>query len=358
MFSKKITFILYDGILNSVFVSQVLKPLLNLLQEDNNIEINLISFEKTRPTNKILQELIPAHDRLHFILCRRLPFLGKFSLNFAIFQLKKLFKIINHENIITRGPLAGFIAQKTLNKIYKNIKIKNIELTIQARGLCAQEYRFSYQDIKENVIIKKFRKFIYKQLSKIEYEIYKKSNKNIFTKKIESVSPALTEYLSTTFKACRSKIEIAQKDLPQKINIEQIKIWHQEIRQQLNISENQTVYCYSGSYKPWQCVPETIEYFLQQYKIDSKSFLLLLSPDKQDLIYLLKTKNISNKNYIIIHVQQAEIYKYIACADVGLLFRNKDIINWVSRPTKMLEYQSVGLKIVHNQTIGWLEDQN
>ncbi|MBU4270096.1 hypothetical protein KJ644_00195 [Candidatus Dependentiae bacterium] len=354
---KKLTFIIYDGISNSVFTSQVLKPLLNLLQEDNNIEINLISFEKTRPTNKFLLKLIPAHDRLHFILCRRLPFVGKFTLNFAIFQLIKLFTIIEHGNIIARGPLAGLVAQQTLNKIYKN-RNHNTILTIQARGLCAEEYRYTYQDLKENFIIKKYRKYIYKKLLKIEQQAYKQQIKNKFIKKIESVSPALKEYLATTFKASRSKIEIAQKDLPQKINFEQIKIWRQEVRKQLNISENQTVYCYSGSYKPWQCIPEIIEYFLEQYKINQNSFLLLLSPDKQDLIYLLKTKNIPDKNYIIINSNYSDLYKYMAASDIGLLFRDKDIINWVSRPTKMLEYQTIGLKIVHNNTIELLDNQN
>ena len=44
--NKQLAFIIFDGIENSVFVSQVLQPLLNLLKEDNNIEITLISFEK------------------------------------------------------------------------------------------------------------------------------------------------------------------------------------------------------------------------------------------------------------------------------------------------------------------------
>ena len=40
-----------------------------------------------------------------------------------------------------------------------------------------------------------------------------------------------------------------------------------------------------------------------------------------------------------------------------MLVREKDIINCVSRPTKMLEYQSAGLKIVHNNTVAWLASQ-
>ncbi len=356
MLTKYLTFILYDSISNSIFISQVLKPILNLLQEDHNLEINLVSFEKKRPTNKTLKNLIPAHERLHFILCRRLPFLGKFTLNFAVFQLNKLFKIIDHKKIISRGPLAGWITQKTLNKLYTKTNKNNITLKIQARGLCAEEYRFATEDTKENFVFKKIRKSIYKKLKIVEYEAYKKDNNPHFKKKIESVSPALKEYLATNFYAAKSTISLATKDIPQNINEKEKTKWRKIIRTKLNIKDDQPAYCYSGSYKVWQCIPEIIEYFCQQYNKNSKSFLLLLSPNKKELKKLLLNKNIPKTNYALLNVKAEDLFKYMAAGDVGLLFRNKDIINWVSRPTKMLEYQAAGLKIIHNQTIAWLEN--
>jgi len=74
-----------------------------------------------------------------------------------------------------------------------------------------------------------------------------------------------------------------------------------------------------------------------------------------------KSLNISKlpkDSYLLLSVKPNNLHKYLAACDVGLLFREKDIINWVSRPTKMLEYQSVGLKIEHNNTIAWLANQS
>ena len=377
MLNQKITFVLYDGITNSVFVSQVLQPILNLLKENNNIEITLVSFEKKRPSNKTLIELIPAHDRLNFILCRRLPFYGKSSLKLAIYQLKNLFKIIGAHKIISRGPLAGWISLQTVKQILSeetfNVKEKNsekkyqintnIKLITQARGLCAEEYRFSTQEnseetfnVKENFIIKKIRKSIYNQFNQIEKEVYRKDSKLSFIKTIESVSPALKEYLISNFNASKTQITIAKRDLPQNINEKEKQKWRKLTRNKLNIKEDQSVYCYSGSYKPWQCIPEIIEYFCKQYEKNNKSFLLMLSPDKTKLNKFLKKNKIPKTNYAILSVKPGDLYKYMAAGDIGLLFREKDIINWVSRPTKMLEYQASGLKIVHNQTIAWLQN--
>lgn len=363
MLKQKLTFILYDGITNSIFVSQVLQPILNLLKENNNIEITLVAFEKKRPSNKTLRELIPALDRLHFVLCRRLPFYGKSSLKFATHQLKNLFKITSADKIIARGPLAGWVSLQTINQILKEKDYENkykintkIKLVIQARGLCAEEYRFTTQNNKESFLIRKVRKSIYNQLNKIEKETYIRNSKLSFVKTIEAVSPALKEYLSTNFGAAKSQITIATKDLPQNINLKEIQKWRNITRKKLNIKDDQPVYCYSGSYKPWQCIPEIIEYFFQQYKKNPKSFILLLSPDKKELNKFLKKKKIPQKNYALLSVAPENLYKYMAAGDIGLLFREKDIINWVSRPTKMLEYQTAGLKIVHNQTIAWLSN--
>jgi hypothetical protein len=349
---KQLTFILYDGIKNSVFASQVLQPILNLLKEDNKLEITLVTFEKNKPSNDFLLKTIPAHNRLHFVLCRKLPFIGKTSLRFAVYQFKNLLKLIPSQKIIARGPLAGWIALKAIKRFKKNINLK-----IQARGLCAQEYRFAYQNVKQNMLKKFFRKFIYHRLEVIEKETYKEQKRFTPAIKIESVSPALKNYLATTFKCNHSSICIANKDIPEKINPAKIKEWFNEIRNQLNIPKDYFVYCYSGSAKPWQCLPESIEHFFEQYKKDQKKFLLILSQDKKEIEKIVSKYKIPETNYKLICVQPSELTKYLAACNAGFLFRDNDIINWVSRPTKMLEYEAVGLKIIHNNTIAWLEDQ-
>ena len=368
---KIITFVIYDGVTNSVFSSQVLQPLLNLLKENNNLEITLVSFEKEKPSTKTLINLIPAHEKLHFVLCRKLPFFGTLSLRFATYQLKKLLKIMPTDQIIARGPLAGWITIKAIKKLKNNPSpiwvtkfwrsrwlriINKPTLQIQARGLCAQEYRFAHQYLKENFAKKLLRKFIFNELNKIELKTYKASTLQNST--IESVSSALKQYLVTNFGANPSKIKIATKDIPQKITRKEKEILRKKIRNKLGISQDSNVYCYSGSSKPWQCLPTTLDYFLSEYKKNPKSFLLILSLDKKNIEKLIEAKKIPPKNYALLAVSPEELSAYLAASDIGFLFRDKDIINWVSRPTKMLEYQAAGLKVIHNNTVAWLESEN
>ena len=89
-------------------------------------------------------------------------------------------------------------------------------------------------------------------------------------------------------------------------------------------------------------------------RTDPESFLLILSQDKETFKVLLK--DVSQNNYKIISVPHVEVKKYLAACNYGLLFREKHIVNWVSRPTKALEYQAAKLEIIHNKTVNYISD--
>ena len=94
--------------------------------------------------------------------------------------------------------------------------------------------------------------------------------------------------------------------------------------------------------------------------ISEKEFNAILAQlkDTDKFVHELQHHKIPTDRYAITSVsQQSELFEFLSAADFGMLFREKDIINWVSRPTKMLEYQAVGLKIVHNNTVGALAPQ-
>ncbi|MBD3231982.1 glycosyltransferase [Candidatus Dependentiae bacterium] len=353
---KRIIFIVYDGIQNSVFTSQVLKPLQNLLNKDNKVEISIISFEKIskknfiniiKQNNSLLKPQMA--NKIKFIILRKLPLITKTSLLFATYQLNKILKRTSFTKIIARGPLAGWIAIKTLKKL----KQTNMPITIQARGLCAQEYRFTFQDLKESLIKKIFRKITYKKLNTIEKEVYCIKRNNIT---FESVSPALKNYLITNFETNKNQIIIASQDIPEKIKTNKRKNFRKIIREKLNIPPDSFVYCYSGSAKPWQCIDKAIKYFSIKLKNNPNNFLLILSQDQKQIEKIIKQNKINTKNFHLINSKPKKLHQYLAACDAGLLFRDKDIINWVSRPTKMLEYQAAGLKIIHNNTVAWLEN--
>jgi len=98
-----------------------------------------------------------------------------------------------------------------------------------------------------------------------------------------------------------------------------------------------------------------VQFFKKKQTKDKNSFLLILTQDKKQFKKILQKSEIDQHAYKLLTVNHNNIYQYLAACDYGLIFREKNIINWVSRPTKILEYQSVGLKIIHNNTIGFLK---
>ncbi|HBS48343.1 TPA: hypothetical protein DEO28_00520 [Candidatus Dependentiae bacterium] len=349
--NKQILFIVYDGIHNSVFQSQVIDPILKRLHQNPNLKITLLSFEKKIPTENELLKINKLHPNLNLIIKKRFPFIGKISFFLPIKNLCIFLKQNYFDEIIARGPLAGYVAIKTMQKINKY----NLKLTVQARGLGAEEYRFSNEySPSQNILKKLMFRIIYKKLKNLEFATY--CRKDYLSKfEIESVSEALKEYLITEFKADKNKITIAALDIPQKLSTVEIKTYRQAIRSELQIPQEAAVYCYSGSARPWQCIEESIEYFKKEHEKNKNIFLLIYSQDEETIKKIARQKGLDNSCYKIKFIKSQDLIRYLSAADFGILFRKKDIINYVSRPTKLLEYNSAGLKIIHNQTVALLK---
>ena len=396
---KTLFFLVYDGIENSVFDGQVIQPILIKLNTNLDLTCTIISFEKNQ--NIDISTYKNIHPQLTIKIYKKIPFISIFSLWFAAWQIKKFIHAHTSYSLIARGPLAGWIAQAVTSK-------NCTDLIIQARGLAAEEYRFSHQHARG--IKKLWHTFRKKQYERIERYVYSnQSNYNpdkkfvffpfilwfdtiffiLFKKSlttngkeistppfalsversetyrrvshpdttngnctIEVVSNALGEYLCTTFKTNPSQIMLAKDDIPSPID-EHLKIkWAHAIRTNLGINDN-VVYVYNGSAKPWQCPEMVIEYFKKQFEQDRKSFLLILSQDIKIFETLCMQAQLPEKSYKIAHVSHTVIYQYLACAHYGMLFRSSDIINWVSRPTKLLEYKALNLPVIHNNTIAY-----
>jgi len=361
---KQLYFIVYDGVGNSVFLSQVITPLVEMLSKNINLEITLISFEKKQLTTEILATLVPAHDRLHMVILYKQPYWGRFSLLPSVCQLLKMLENNPCQHIMTRGPLAGWIAlqaiqklaQKFPNRFRDDSPEKASIITIQARGLCAEEYRYAHEKQKSSWLKQWWYRYIKNSFHAIEHDVYRSRLSTDYPQdiSIEAVSEALKDYLITNFNADPIKISLATRDIPHHIDSRQVAIWKEGVRKELSIPLDAYVYCYDGSYKPWQCIDHVLTFFTDEYTKNPKAFLLILSKDKELFFQAVKQNHVPLERCLIIHIEPHHLYRYLSAADVGVLFREKDVVNWVSRPTKMLEYQAVGLKIIHNNTVAWL----
>jgi len=301
----------------------------------------LITFETSNISPEVLSQLIPTTLDLEVIVCKKVPFIGKPSLWYAAHQLKTILKNYNNYSFIARGPFAGYLCQ--------HVKTNNCsQVIIQARGLLAEEYDYTHKKNYLTTFIHAFRK---RQFFKLEQHVY--TTKNCA---IEAVSPALKDYLVTTFKSNPHTITIAQQDIPKKINNTTKKKWRAVMRTKLAIPKYKHVYCYNGSLKPWQCPKETFHFFKQKLKNNQNAFLLILTRDTDLCNNFISTFKLPTESYAIYSVEHQDIYRYLAACDTGIVLRKPHILNWVSRPTKVLEYRALGLEIIHNNTVEYLCD--
>lgn len=342
--NKDIFFVIYDGIANSVFHSQVLSTILKILDMDKDSSVTLISFEKDKISQRSINNIVAGNSRIKMIIKKRLPFIGKFSLRGNSSYLQKMISKVGPSKIFARGPFAAWIVMSATKSFCKD---SSMEIILQARGLAAEEFLYVIEKSKEKSIKSRIKNFLYNKYKLIEKMVYSSSNKNL---RIESVSFALKEYIVKEFKADSSKIFISDIDRLSFVEKEKISYWRSMIRKKLNISDEKYVYCYSGSARPWQHVDYMIDFALLESK-DEKNFFLFISQDKDIFLEKLSIAGVPRDRYVVLSVAPDQIYMYLSCADAGLLFREACSVNWVSRPTKMLEYQSVGLKVIHNNTI-------
>lgn len=337
--------VIYDSITNSVFDGQVLKPVIAQLTENPDLSAHIISYETSSPAQKTIAALAAQHKNLHIHILQKLPYIGQLSLTYAAWHIKKILSKHSKYSLRARGPMAGYICTLALQKNACK------SLLIQARGLLAAEYEYAHAHEK-NYIKKIIHRIRCKQFSNLEKVVY--THHQTVPTIIEAVSPALKEYLIATFGTQAQCITIAREDLPPQFSDGQTSTWKTAMRAQLGIAHDAIVYCYNGSIKPWQCPQETIAYFLEKKAVEPRAFLLVLTQDQEEFEKLIIKNKIPQESYGVLRVPHTDIYRYLAAGDVGLLFRHPHIINWTSRPTKILEYHASGLSIEHNNTVAWL----
>ncbi|MCL4229535.1 hypothetical protein KJZ61_02480 [Candidatus Dependentiae bacterium] len=347
----KLIHVIYDGIDNPVFDSQVAQPLANLAR-DHASQALLITFEYQYPSSERIQELVNQYPHITIKILKKYRFWGIWSLHYAQIQLQKVLSPLPSYHARARGPIAGWLCMKAASPLACK------ELIIQARGLLAAEYEYTHHLHRLCGIrtwLPRLRLLLFKHL---EYTTYHKSNNARIPVTIEAVSPALQEHLIRQFGLNPKNCTIAKHDIPKHIDAAQRLVWRGTMRKQLNIPESASVFCYNGSVKPWQCPQETVALFQQQLLQHPESFLLVLTQDTAAFLAIIQRYNIPRSHYRVMHVPHHEIFMYLAACDIGILLREQHLMNWISRPTKALEYRAAGMSIMHNNTVAFLSENH
>ena len=348
MIMKSLIYTLYDSITNSIFASQILNPLLKLKGQKKYNNLIIVSFEKDKIDESVVKKLIPDSQKIKYIELKRYPFTCQLSLYLEAKKLRRILKQLDKYDLIARGPFASWISKKAVTENCES-------LTLQSRAIATEEFEYVKKQTKDKSkrLLITIKKLLCHQIEKSSYQPHKK-----IKTQTEVVSSALKKYLMSNYNIQEKNIYVAKNDIPNKIEKSLIPKLRKNIRNKLNIPEKDTVYCYNGSCKPWQYPEKTISFFARKFKKNRNSKLLILTQDANKFEKIIKQHNLPEKSYIIKSIPHRMIYNYLAGCDFGLMFREKSIVNWTSRPTKLLEYQAVGITIIHNNTIALLSKFN
>lgn len=336
---RTLVYVLYDSVCNSVFSGQVVTPLAKSVAEGKYNFVNIVSFEPKSVNPSILATITRVHERVQVTILPRWPFLHKFLLKRDIKKLKVLLKRFEHYDLIARGPLAGYIA-------FCARDLSCQSFVIQARGLLAQEYYHAHPNYCMATPFHCWRVHSYELIEKFVY--------GRCTCTIEAVSPALEKYLVDNYSAQPEHIRIACDDIPPRLEPRVIAHWRAQMRHELGMSPDMRVYCVCASRQPWQEPHLVASFFKQRMQCEPRSCLLVLTSDVGAYEQALKIAGVAPHIARVLQVKHEQVYCYLSAADVGLVLREHGLASWVARPVKAMEYEAVGLEIVHNNSVDWM----
>jgi hypothetical protein len=108
------------------------------------------------------------------------------------------------------------------------------------------------------------------------------------------------------------------------------------VRSRLNIDPGETAVIFiAGGRQPWQKSEAVIQKFL----------------DLGCWIINLSKKNIPHPKVINKYVPYKEVSKFLCAADIGIIWRDKNVTNKVASPVKFSEYLCCGLPVMANDAV-------
>lgn len=335
----QVIYLTFEGLMSSVFDSQVLNLLEFLLHKGQLV--HLVSFERYANTStNFNRRRIGVVKRLdnNVLFVKRPPFMGKPILRILAWQLAKAIKGVygTKEPLILhcRGQIAAYIAIQAKRLLLHN----DVAVLADIRG------------VPEEMLLFKSTWWRW-LLNHIRYREYKKIERTAYTNadKLCCVSNALRRYIVNNFNISHDKITAIHCAVNDKL-FRFDNITRKKIRQELGLTD-ELVFVYSGSLAPWQAPMRIFEFFAAVKKIYPKSHLLILTRDFITAKKLLDKYMKDVSNITLLSLDYSKVPDYLMAADVGLLLREPTLVNKVAFPTKYAEYLSCGLFVLTTQAV-------
>lgn len=120
-------------------------------------------------------------------------------------------------------------------------------------------------------------------------------------------------------------------------------------RKELEYKDNDIVIIYVGSTAIWQCVPETVSLMEQAMRANASCKALIVTPSPEAFEHLFSDE--FRHRVTIKSGKLSDMNRFLNVADIGVLLRKPDPINWVASPVKFAEYSLAGLTVVTSEAV-------
>ena len=328
---KKILYISYDGLSDTLGQSQILPYLIKL--SERGYQFTILSAEKSQyfEQEKVQIQKLCAQNNIswHYILYRKKP--PVISTLRDIAELKKeahrLQQQENFDIVHTRSYIPSLIALS----LKKKFKLKWL---FDMRGFWADER------IDGNIW----------NLSKLHYRwiySYFKRKEKTFFQKADAI-------VSLTYKAKKWMLEQWKVATP--INVipcatdtvffkpKQIEFIHKQ--------ENITL-GYLGSIGTWYMLDEMLDFFkVLQSKYPKAKFKFITREDKNTILDKAKEKGINSSAFTIKAAKREDVPKELSSIDLGIFFIKDKFSKKASSPVKQGEFMSMGIPVITAKNIG------
>lgn len=124
-----------------------------------------------------------------------------------------------------------------------------------------------------------------------------------------------------------------------------------ELRTKLGVQSN-LVFVYSGSWRKYQMVQETVTFFSEIRKRIANAFFLILTGQVEEFRRSVQAQGLNPADYTIMSLPHDEVFQVLQAADVGFLLRDDSVVNRVASPTKFAEYCICGLPVLLTRYVG------
>jgi len=194
-----------------------------------------------------------------------------------------------------------------------------------------------------------------KDLTKKKEEIFRKLKQReeyiiTYADGVLCVSSELKKHLLKSYNIEEKRINIVPCGIDEAVYFFDEKI-REILRKEMGL-RNKLVFIYSGSMHPLQMPRAMVKLFEEFYKSDKEVFFLILTFEVEKAEKLLQYELVPQKNCRALTMEHSKVPRYLNAADIGILLREKNIVNRVACPTKFGEYMACGLYTMVTEEIG------